>query len=240
MGIFFLLSLLLQIIFLGVFYAIFKKRFANSKIRVCTLATSLGNCMFMGVPLLEAIFPNDPQAVMFSLSYFVSMSLICWTFASYIITQDRSYISLKKLFLNPAMISVYVTIPIWVFDVQIPALLMDAFTLLGRMTTPMCMLILGMRLGNVPIKPIFTSGLQYGAVAVKQLVMPIFAFAAVYFLPLDPVLKKTLFILAATPVASLVLNFAEMLGEGQDTAANVVLLGTFLSVGTIPLLSLML
>ena len=41
-------------------------------------------------------------------------------------------------------------------------------------------------------------------------------------------------ILCATPVASVVLNFAEMLGEGQENAANLVLLGTSLSVVSIP------
>jgi len=44
--------------------------------------------------------------------------------------------------------------------------------------------------------------------------------------------------LAATPVASITLNFAEMLGKGQKTAANLVLLGTILSLLTLPLMAL--
>ncbi len=240
MALFVLMSLILQGVFLGVFYLVFRKKHNDIKYRVCTLATTLGNCTFMGVPLLETLFPDNPEAVMFSLSYFIAMSIICWTVASYIITRDRKYMSAKKLFLNPAMISLYVTIPLWVFDVKIPGTLMDAFTLLGRMTTPMCMLILGMRLGTIRIKKLFTSPLQYTAIAIKQLAMPVVTFAVLYFLPLDPLFKQTMFILSATPVASLVLNFAEMLGEGQDTAANVVLLGTALSIGTIPLMSLLL
>ena len=37
---------------------------------------------------------------------------------------------------------------------------------------------------------------------------------------------------------TLVLSFAELLGEGQDTAANIVLLSTLLSMLTIPLMLL--
>jgi predicted permease len=44
----------------------------------------------------------------------------------------------------------------------------------------------------------------------------------------------------ACPVASVVLNFSEMLGQGQKTAANLVLLGTGLSAITIPLMVLIL
>ena len=43
----------------------------------------------------------------------------------------------------------------------------------------------------------------------------------------------------ACPAASVVLNFAEMLGEGQETAANLVLLSTMLSALTIPLMVLL-
>ena len=240
LGIFFVLALIIQIFFLGIFYLIFRKKHGDIKYRICTLATTLGNCTFMGVPLLEALFPDNPETIMYSLAYFLAMSILCWTVVSYIITQDKKYISMKKLFLNPAMISMAIAIPIFVTGIKIPDKLMDAFTLLGKMTTPLCMLVLGMRLATVPLKPIFTSRLQYFAIGIKQLLLPLAAFLILYFLPLDTVMKQTLFILASTPVASVVLNFAEMLDEGQDTAANVVLLGTLASIVTIPLMSLLL
>ena len=42
------------------------------------------------------------------------------------------------------------------------------------------------------------------------------------------------------PVASVVLNFAEIAGEGQKKAASLVLLGTILSIVTLPLMMLLL
>lgn len=238
--VFFLIALVMQSLLLGVFYLVFRKKHGDIRYRVCTLATTLGNCTFMGVPLLEALFPEHPETVTYSLAYFLAMSVLSWTAASYIITQDRKYISVRKLVFNPAVLSMLVAIPIFVTGFHFPEQFDSMITLLGRMTTPLCMLVMGMRLATVKIKPIFTSGLQYFAIFIKQIVMPLLAFLILSVLPLDPVMKQTLFILAATPVASIVLNFAEMLGKGQETAANVVLLGTLLSVITIPLMSLLL
>jgi predicted permease len=45
--------------------------------------------------------------------------------------------------------------------------------------------------------------------------------------------------MVACPVAAIVQNFAELLGEGQETGAGVVLLGTTLSALTIPLIVLL-
>ncbi len=240
MGVFFLVTLVLQGVLLLCFYLIFRRKYENIKYRICTLATTLGNCTFMGVPLLEALFPEHPETVVYSLSYFLAMSVLSWTAGSYIITQDKKYISIRKLVLNPAVLSMAAAIPIFVSGFQFHEQIEGMITLLGRMTTPLCMLVMGMRLATVRIRPIFTDALQYTAIFIKQIIMPLLAFVVILLLPLDPVMKQTLFILAATPVASVILNFAEMLGQGQETAANMVLLGTLLSVITIPVMSLLL
>ena len=57
--------------------------------------------------------------------------------------------------------------------------------------------------------------------------------------PFDPVFKGCLLIIAATPCASILLNLAEIHGNGREMAANCALLTTLLSIVTIPLLSLL-
>ncbi|MBQ9119037.1 MAG: AEC family transporter [Lachnospiraceae bacterium] len=240
MLLFFVITLVLQGALLLAFYLVFRKKHADIKYRICTLATTLGNCTFMGVPLLEALFPEHPETVLYSLSFFLAMSVLSWTAASYIITQDKKYISVKKLVLNPAVLSMVVAIPIFVSGITFHEQIEGMITLLGRMTTPLCMLVMGMRLATMRIRPIFTDALQYAVIFVKQIVMPLLALGLAMLLPVDPIMKQTLFVLASTPVASVVLNFAEMLEQGQETAANMVLLGTLLSVVTIPVMSLLL
>lgn len=236
----FSISLVVMAVFLLGFYRILRKKQGDVKYRIYTIATAFGNCTFMGVPILEGLFPDKPETIMYSLSFFLAMSVIAWTMGSFIISRDKKYISIKKLLLNPAVVSMYVAIPLWVIGFRFTGRVNDMITLVGRMTTPICMMVLGMRLAAVRIKPIFTMPAQYITVIIKQILMPGFTFLVMYFLPLDSALKQTIFILSAMPEASVILNFSEMLGEGQESAANIVLLGTMLSIGTVPLMSLLL
>lgn len=234
----FFTSLILQIFILVFFFLIFRKKTDDIKYRVCIIATTLGNCSFMGVPLLEAVMPDYREALIMSVVYFLGMNLLGWTVVSAIITNDKKYISLKKAFLNPAFLSLIVALPLFFTNTRLPSEINTMVTLLGKMSTPMCMLIMGMRLATVELKSLFTDRLQYAAVFVKQIIMPLLGLLLISLFPVSTDMKRTMFILCATPVASVVLNFAEMLGEGQKTAANLVLLGTLSSLITIPLMML--
>lgn len=231
-------SLAIQILILMVFRFIFRRHTEDVKYRVCTIATAMGNCGFMGVPLLEAVMPEHPEALAMSTAYCVGMNLIGWTIASAIISNDVKYMKVHKALLNPAVLSLIVAIPLFVTETKLPSQLNNMVTLLGKMSLPMCMLIMGMRLATMELKNLFNDKMQYFIIFVKQIVMPVTAFLVFMALPVAPYLKRTMFILSASPVASVVLNFSEMIGEGQKTAANLVLLGTLSSVITIPLLML--
>ena len=106
------------------------------------------------------------------------------------------------------------------------------------MTTPLCMLIIGMRLGTMEFKPIFTTPKNYLFCAIKQVIFPLTALLVVYFLPIDVQVKQTVFILCATPCAVIIQTFAEMLGQGQKESVNMVLLSTMTCIATLPLLTM--
>ncbi len=240
MVIFFILSIAIQVGLLCIYYLIFRKKYEDVKYRIATVAFCFGNSAFMGVPLLESLLPDYPQAVAFSSVYTIGMNLIGWTVASAIIANDKKYIKIKNFILNPAVIALAVALPLFFTGTYIgDTRFGNAIFLLGRMTTPLCMLIMGMRLASVSLKPVVTRGLNYVVVILKQVAMPLVGMLIVLFLPIDTEMKLTFFIICCCPVASVVLNFAEMLGKGQEMAANLVLLGTFSSVLTIPVMMLL-
>lgn len=244
--IFFAIITFVQLIFLGFFAFVFRKKSGDVRFRIATIATTLSNCSFLGVPLLEAIFPNSQNVAAYSMMYFLSMNLLGWTLISAIITRDRKYISVKKFFLNPATLSIAAALPFFLTGFKIGAengqflaRLGDMITILGKMTTPLCMIIMGMRLATVKVKAIFTSALQYLDVAINQVVFPLCTLGLLMLLNVDKELAYCMFVMCACPVASVVQNYAEILGEGQDVAANTVLLGSLASIMTLPLLALL-
>lgn len=235
-----------QLIFIGLFCLIFRKKFNDIRYRITTVATTLSNCSFLGVPLLEAVFPQSPNVAAYSMMYFLSMSLLGWTLVSAIITRDKKYISVKSVLLNPAIISIAVALPFFITGFKISAenglflgQLDNMITILGKMTTPMCMLIMGMRLATIRFKNLFTNWMQYFSVAINQIVFPLFVYGVLYLLNVDKELMMCMYVMCACPVASVVQNFAELLGEGQDIAANTVLLGSICSIATLPVLALL-
>ena len=221
---------------LGVVYFVLRKRQQDVRYRICTVAAAMGNCGFMGIPLLEALLPDYPQAVGFASMFFMAMNILMWTLVSFIITRDRRYISLKKVFINPSVIAMGVALMLFFGRIHLTGQISDLVTTLNKMSTVVCMLILGMRLALVPIKPMFTSGIQYVAIALKLFVFPLAALAICSLLPVEREFTMALYIICCVPTGNMVLSFAELLGEGQDTAANVVLLSTLLSMLTIPLM----
>lgn len=240
MGIFFGICTALQIAMLFIMYAVFHKKYDDVRNRVCTVACTLGNVSFLGIPLLEAVLPAYPQAIIFSSLFSVSMNLLAWTLVSALLTADKKYMNVKKFFLNPPVLSLLIALPLFFTCTKLPSELSGAVALVGRMSTPMCMLVLGMRLATVHPKAMFSDRRVYISCFIKQVLYPLFAMAAIYFVPVPYYVKATLFILCACPSASLVLNLSEIYGAGQKSAANTVLTSTIFSMITLPLMLLIL
>lgn len=212
-------------------------------LRVMAMASVFGNVGFFGVPLLQILFPSYPQAIAYSAVYIVSMNLMCWTFGAYVLTGDRRYISLKKALLNPQMIVLVVALPMFFCGVSmgsLPSTVTKIIDFLADMTAPLCMLILGMRFAVAPIRDLFTDWKVYFASVFKNLVFPLIVYLVLLPFKMDAVLRISLVLLSAMPVASITLNLAELFHSDRKTAANTILLSTLLCILTIPLILMLL
>jgi len=205
-----------------------------------TIGSVLGNCGFFGLPLIKALLPNNPEVACYSSIYVISMNILVFTAGIYCLTQDKKYISVKSAVCNPAFFSFLLALPLYIFSANrfIPELFTNSIDLLGKMTTPMCMFILGIRLATMDFKKLFLNPFIYLICVGKLFVFPLFAYFLVYFLPFPDPFKFSLLILAGTPCASVILNLAEIHGSETEMSANCILLSTILSIITIPLLAL--
>lgn len=237
---FFLVSLAVQLLFYLLLYLILHKKFADAKYRILVAASLLGNVGFFGMPLISSIFPNDAIVVCYSSVYVMSMNLLVFTIGVFMITFDKKYISLKSALLNPTTIALVIALPLFIFNVQFPSFIDNAISLLAKMVTPVCMIILGMRLSTVSIKAMFTRNFVYFSAFLKLIVFPLLAYFLVYFLPFSEMFKIAILVLSATPSAAMLVSLAELHESEQELCANCVLFATLFSVLTIPLLLLIL
>lgn len=236
---FFVVSLAIQTVLTFILYGIFRKKFHDVKYRMLTVSFGLGNAGFFGIPIIKALLPGHPEVACFACVYIVGMNMLTFTIGAYCLTGDKKRMTLKKAFLNPPFISLLAALVLYAvnFSGIMPELLGGALDLLNRTTTPLCMIILGIRLASVSFKKLFTRIYVYIICACKLLIFPFACLAIVYFLPLSPVFKAAMFILGGTPCAAVMLNIAEMYDGETELAANCVLLSTLLCVFTIPILN---
>jgi len=242
MGLFFLVSFAVEVGFLLTLYLLLRKKFHINKYRMLAIGSALGNCGFFGMPLVKALLPDHPEVACYSSIFVISMNILVFTAAVYCLTQDKKYISLKSAIVNPAVLSLLVALVLYVLGAAkyIPDTCISAIDLMGKMTTPVCMLILGIRLSTIRLKDLVSEPFVYFICIGKLIVFPLLSFAVAFFLPMPYAFKASLFILGAVPCASVILNMAEIHGKEQKLSANCILLSTLLCIFTIPALSLLL
>lgn len=238
MGCFFIVTLVLQVAFmLGLFF-LFHKKYEDSRYRILTIGSVLGNVGFFGLPIIKAILPNNPEVMSYSSIYVVSMNTLVFTAGVYCLTKDKKFLKFKSAIFNPATFGFVIALPLYLFGAKnwLPDLLKGGISLLGSMTTPICMIILGIRLATVSFKKLFCRPFIYLICFGKLIVFPLFCYLAVYFLPVDNAFKLSILVLSGVPCASVILNMAEIYKSETELSANCVLLSTLLCLFTMPLL----
>ena len=239
MGLFILISLIGEVAMMLILRLFCGKRKQDFNLRMLSVASVMGNVGFFGLPVVRALFPESPEAGVYSCMFNISLNIVAWTVCVFNLTGEKKHMSLRAALLNPSLISAAVGFILWLLKAKtwLPVMLQDGIRTVGNMSTPLCMLILGIRLATLDFKSLFTTPIVWLISACKLVAFPLFCFLLVLPLPLDPVFKGCMLMLAATPCASITLNLAEMHNRGQKLAANCALLSTLLSIITIPLLS---
>jgi predicted permease len=242
MGLFFVLTLLVQAAFMILVYLVIRKKSHIPKFRLMTVGMVLGNVGFFGLPIVSALLPQNPEVASYSAVYSVTMNILLFTVGVFCVTGKKEYMSLRPAVLNPTMFGFAIGFPLYLLGAAevLPPLLIGGINALGHMSTPLCMIILGIRLSVVSLPKLFARPTVYIICLGKLILFPLFAFFAVKFLPLPYALKASMLILSATPCASVVFNIAEMHNCDAELSANCVLLSTLLCFMTIPPLTLLL
>ena len=242
MLLFLLISFFAELALLLVLYALAGRRRGEFRWRMLAIASVSGNTGFFGLPIVQALFPDSPEAAAYSCMFCVSLNILAWTVGVFTLTGEKKYISFRAAFLNPTVLAVLAGFALYLMQAKhwMPELVRGGIRTVGAMSTPLCLFILGIRLATMNLKQLFTQPFVYGIAAAKLLLFPLFCYALVVFLPLPPVFRASMLVLGAAPCASVILNLAEMHNSGQELAANCALLSTLLSLVTIPLLSLLL
>lgn len=211
-----------------------------SERKITEFAMVFGNVGFLGIPIMEALFPENGA---FVASFFVvSFNILLWVIGLGIIARKRNDVSLtvKKIFINkgtvPSAIGFIIFIIPAIFpNFALPVFISRSVSYVASLCTPISMLIIGALLSTRSFKQIFGSSKVYYLCLFKLIVIPLFLCVIAKLLGTNDF--WTLFIAAASamPSASSATMFAELYDTAPGFSAQCVGTSTLFSVVTMPL-----
>lgn len=237
-GILLLVTTFMQVLIMGIGFLINIKTYKiDGASRVATVAAAFGNVGFFGVPILQALLPDHPEAMVYSAVMSVMMNLIGWTLGMFMMSGDRKHVSVKNFLINPTTLCLLIALPLFFTNTSLPKPVMNFVEFFSKMSTPTAMTMLGMRLAFVKFRDLMDYR-QVVAIFLKLIALPLITFGIMYALPVDETLKISTYILSCMPPAAITLNFAELSNTSPKTAANIVVVGSLLVAITLPVLLL--
>lgn len=193
------------------------------------------NCGFMGYPIILAI---NPDWMIYAVAYNVAYVFVSWT-VGVSLFQGRQNISLKRVLLNPNVISAFIGFAVFCLNITLPDILSQTMSLVGGLTTPLSMLLIGTRVCG--IRPGDLKDKDYHiAAALRLIVLPLLALLLLRPLHLDDCVWRTIYLLTAMPCGTLTAMQAELYGGDSRFAARAIAYSTLLSLATVPVMSLLL
>ncbi len=188
------------------------------------------NIGYMGYPLVESVFG---ETALFRMMIFaLPFNLVIYTYGMYLLNPDREW-SLKKI-VNPIMISIAAGMVFGLCGLRLPGFLDSAANAAKNCMSPAAMILTGVVLGGVPLKPIFTEGRAYAAAAIRGLALPGIVLGAMLLLSVD---REIILVSVATVAMPFGLNsvvFPEAFGGDSTTGARLCFISNLVSLLTIP------
>lgn len=223
----------------------FKEKYLQ---KIATYGLAFSNFGFMGNAIMQAVFPEIFfEYTIFSLPLWFVIYL--WGAPVCLIAGDDNAEKVKlsqrlKSFANPMLIGMFIGMIIGLTGLQLPTGILKVIDVSGDCMSPIAMLLTGLTIGKLNLLQLLKRWRIYLVTGIKLFVYPLLFILVFMFVPQgdfisDTFLKCGLCIMAMpTGLNTIVIPAA----YGRDTsdAAGMALISHLISVGTIPLMFMLL
>ena len=228
------LATVLILLAIGAALLLFRKR-PHDKLAVLANLQGFSNCGFMGYPIILAV---NPDWMIYAVAYNIAYAVFAWTIGLSLF-QGKENMSLRRALLNPNLISALIGFVLFCLSITLPSILSETLSLIGGLTTPLSMLLIGTRVCGVHLRDFRDIDFHLAAV-LRLIALPLLIYAAMRPFPIAPAVAGTVFILTAMPSGTMTAMQAELYGGDSVFAARAIAYSTLLSLITVPVMSLLL
>lgn len=200
--------------------------------RIAQLGIMISNMGFLGIPLVQSVVGEE---YVFYVSACIAAQVpFIWTYGVWLVTQDRSQMSLKKIATNPSVIAVVVGVVLFLCSVNLIGVFDVTVTDMGNLNTGLAMLILGVYLAQTDIRSLVRDANLYLANFLRLVVVPAACIVVLAMLPLATPIKLAVLIANAAPCGTLSAMLPQKFGGDYRFGAGLVSSSTLLSLVSMP------
>lgn len=202
-------------------------------------ATIYGNTGYMGLPLAKAVTAavtgNGELGVFYCSAAVAVFNLFCFTHGVWLMSKDKkSGMDLKRMIVNPGMISILIGMPLFVLNVRLPGFIATPVEQLAGMNTPLAMVMFGTYLSHADFSAAFKQKNMYITAFVKLIAVPLAMISAFAACGVSGALLIVSAVVISAPSANNTVMFSAKYGRDTALASQVCGFTSILSVITMP------
>ena len=205
---------------------------------VVGFALMFGNVGFMGYPVVASIFGHE--AVFYAAVLNVVNTFAVFTIGTVLVTGssevEGSRFQKKVLYSTP-MLAAYLTMAIVALEIDnIPAFVSQPLTMLGNITVPAALLIIGSSMSQLSLRTMLGNRTVYLTTLFRLILLPVAVYYLTSLLGFSAFVVNINTLVIAMPVATYGTILCLKYGRDTTVITEVTFITTLLSMLTIPLL----
>lgn len=202
--------------------------------RTVELMLNYSNLGFMGMPIVTGIYGET--GVFYVSLFMMIFNVSLFTHGIRIFNSNKnSHLSLKQS-LNAGSISAFIAIILFFLKIPIPGMISDLLQMVGSITTPLAMIIIGSTLAQIRLKEFYDIRKLSIYVLLKMVLYPVLVYAILTMIIRDPMIVNIATILWALPSAGNVSMVCTEYEGNTELVTKGIFLTTIASIITLPCL----
>lgn len=208
----------------------------KARLGISRFMLAFGNVSFIGYPVCDAVFGS--KAVFCASVLNIPFNLLVFTIGVSFINGGKAKSAFSpRLILSPCVVASLIAVVIAVARIQIPTPVGEWFHLLGDLTTPCALLIIGSSLSHIPVRDMLGNRFVYSMTLLRLFILPLAVGGVLALMGINPFVSDVAVVLSAMPVATNGIMLCLQYGKDERVMTQGIFFTTLLSVISIPLVA---
>lgn len=216
---------------IGAYILVRKKDGRNTEIE--RFSAIYSNCGFMGIPLVNALF--GMEGVFYLTAFITVFNIIVWTHGIILISGEKSFKSVVKVFYSPTIISIFLGLVCFFAQLKLPSVPAEALGFISDLNTPLAMIVSGVTMAETNVIKLLKKRRVYYICFLRLIMLPILLALVLSLFEMSEKVRLTVMIAASSPPAAMCTLQCIRYGKNSLYASEIFTFGTILSVLTLPL-----